>query len=198
MYEAREGRESTPESETRQRFGLRHALAGLQAGVAGALVLLACLMIGSLWNGRSIWVVPNLFATTFFGSGAYRNNWARTTWVGLALLVALYGALGALCGWVWGDRRNAARPDSGRALRRLYGAVAGILVYLVFFDWVWKHVNPLVTLYAPNRQLQIGHVLWGIVLVRAPLYARRIAASTSPAPVEEETVQEVRSGEVIR
>jgi hypothetical protein len=203
MYDAHEGWTSNPESDTRERFALRHALAGLQAGVLGALVILVCLMIGSLWDGRSIWVVPNLFATTFFGGAAYRNHFVRTTWTGVAMLIAVYGGLGAVWGWIWGDWRNASgKPDasrnSGRALLRLYGAIAGILVYLLFYDWLWKHVNPLVTLYAPNRQLQVGHVLWGIVLARSPLYARRIADSTNASSVPEEAVHEVRSGEVIR
>ena len=72
-----------------QSRGMHYALAGLQAGVLGAIVMVACLMAGSLWDGRSIWVVvlPNLFASTFFGSGAYRNQLLRTSWAGIALIV---------------------------------------------------------------------------------------------------------------
>ena len=175
-------------------LGLRHALAGLQAGVLGALVIFACLMVGSLWNGRSIWVVPNLFATTFFGSHVYRNQLLRTSWTGLALIVALYGGLGTLWGCIWRDRRT-------RWLG-LYGAVAGLCVYFLFYDFVWRHVNPLVTLYAPDRQLQLGHLLLGLALARSPLYARRIADSVLPEPaalreIYDVEAQEVRSGDVI-
>jgi hypothetical protein len=185
-------------NESRSRPGLRHALAGIHAGVLGALALLACLMIGSLWDNRSIWVVPNLFATTFFGSNAYRNQLARTSWAGLALILAVYGGLGMVWGLIWRDRRPAWLP--------LYGAAAGLLVYLVFYDFLWKHFNPLVTLYAPDRQLQIGHVLWGLILARSPSYSRHIAESLA-APPSQATAQdaaaepgdsEVRSGEVIR
>jgi hypothetical protein len=175
-----------------RKFPLRHALAGLQAGVLGALFIFACLMIGSLWNGRSIWVVPNLFATTFFGSGVYRDQLLRTSWTGIALIVAVYGALGALWGCIWRDRRIHWLG--------LYGAVAGLCVYFVFYDLLWRHVNPLIMLYAPERQLQVGHVLWGMVLARSPLYSRRIADSVSPTlpAVQEVAVQEVSSGEVIQ
>jgi hypothetical protein len=178
-----------------RRILLRHALAGLQAGVLGALVLVACLMIGSLWNGRSVWVVPNLFATTFFGSDVYRNQLLRTSWTGIALTVVAYGALGAFWGCIWRDQR---KPWLG-----LYGAVAGLCAYFLLYGAVWRHVNPLLTLYAPDRQLQLGHVLWGIVLARSPLYSRRIADSvrnqTPPPPgVQDVAVQEVSSGEVIR
>lgn len=181
------------------RLELRHALAGLQAGVLGALLLVAWLMIGALWNGRSIWVVPNLFASTFFGSGAYRNQFLRTSWTGVALLVVLYGLLGAVWGCIWRDER--------KRWLGLYGAVAGLCVYFFLYDFMWPHVNPLITLYAPDRQLELGHLLWGIALARSPLFARRIADSTSrstanpnvpPAVHDGDAGQEVRSGEVIR
>jgi hypothetical protein len=178
-----------------RRIPLRHALAGLQAGVLGALVIFACLMIGSLWNGRSIWVVPNLFATTFFGSEVYRNQLLRTSWTGIALIVAVYGALGVLWGCIWRDRR--------KPWLALYGAIAGLCVYFLSYGSLWRHVNPLVTLYAPDRQLQLGHILWGMVLARSPLYSRRIAESLReepPAPpeVQDVVVQEVSSGDIIR
>lgn len=171
-------------------LGLRHALAGLHAGVLGSLLIFACLMIGSLWDGRSIWVVPNLFATTFFGSGVYRNQFLRTSWTGIALIVAVYGVLGMLWGCIWREQR--------KAWLGLYGAITGLVVYFLFFNLLWKHVNPLITLYAPERQLQLGHILWGIVLARSPLYARRIAHSTYPPGVHDGAVHEVGSGEVIR
>jgi hypothetical protein len=178
---------------SRRDFALRHALAGLQAGVLGALVIFACLMVGSLWQGRSIWVVPNLFATTFFGSDVYRNHLLRTSWTGIALIVAVYGLLGALWGSIWGDERTSS-------WLALYGAIAGLGVYFLFYDFLWRHVNPLIPLYAPDRQLQLGHVLWGMVLARSPLYARRIADSNASPSMEihDVGVQDVRSGEVIR
>jgi hypothetical protein len=187
---------------------LRHLLAGLEAGVLGALLMVACLMIGSLWNGRSIWVGPNLFATTFFGSEVYRNQLLRTSWTGVALIVAIYGLLGILWGCVWRDER--------KRWLRVYGAVTGLCVYYLLYDLVWRHVNPLIPLYAPDRQLQLGHLLWGIVLASSPAFARRIADSTAhsashsasglssgganivTAVDDDAASQEVRSGEVIR
>jgi hypothetical protein len=181
-----------------QRLGMRHALAGLQAGVLGALIMFLCLMIGSLWYGRSIWVVPNLFSTTFFGSDAYRNHLLRTSWAGVALIVAIYGTLGTVWGCIWREKR--------KPWLAVYGALAGLVVYFVFYDFLWLRVNPLVTLYAPDRQLELGHILWGMVLARSPLYARRISdsivpsAGTSPKQPDENQeadVPAVSSGEVI-
>lgn len=185
---------------TRPDGGLepRHALAGLQAGVIGALALVACVMAGSVFEGRSIWVVPNLFATTFYGSEVYRNRLLHTSWTGVALIVGIYGVLGAIWGCIW-------RDDRKRWLR-LYGVLAGLGVYFVFFDYFWRHINPLITLYAPDRQLQLGHVLWGLVLARSPLYARRIAAAlsnkpalnkTTPPAIQDVAGPEIKSGEII-
>ncbi len=141
-------------------------MAGLQAGVLGALVMLGCLMVGSLLNRRSIWVAPNLFATTFYGAGVYYNQYARTAWAGVALLIVLYGGMGALWGCAWREERKAVAGG----LRAIFGMV----VYLVLFDFIWKQVNGLVVLYAPTAQLEFGHALWGMILAKSPAYSRRI------------------------
>ena len=176
-------------NDSGSRLGLRHALGGLEAGVLGALVMLACVMAGSLWDHKSIWVVPNLFATTFYGGSAYRNQLLRTTWSGVAFVVAVYGGLGVLWGCIWRDER--------KHWLALYGAILGLAVYFVFYDFMWKHANPLVVLYAPDRQLQVGHVLWGLILARSPGYSRRIAVSLEPPAAHDGEPVEVRSGEVI-
>jgi hypothetical protein len=155
---------------------LRDALAGLHASIVGVLVMFAGVALASLFHGRSIWVVPNLFSTTFFGIDAYRNRFANTSWAGLALTFAIYGALGVVWGCVWRDRKVRWLPA--------FGALTGIAVYYIFFGFIWRHLNPLVTLYAPDRQLQFGHIVWGLILARSPLYARRIAeAAQAPPPV---------------
>lgn len=187
-----------PSEDGGSRPALRHALAGIHAGVLGALAMLACVMIGSAWDHRSIWSVPNLFATTFFGGDVYLNQLVRTSWCGLALIIAIYGFLGMIWGLIWGklcgDKRRRALP--------LYGAIAGLLVYLFFNDLFWKYANPLFTVYAPDRQLELGHLLWGLLLARSPKYSRRIAESMSQkpgaTPLAGDEVQAVSSGEVIR
>ena len=150
------------------RLRLRHALAGLQAGVLGALLMLGFLMLGGVWDRHSIWAVPNLFATTFFGSDAYRNLFTSQSLAGASIFIAIYGVLGALWGCLW---RETQRPGLA-----FYGALTGLAIYFLFFDFVWKHVNPLIVLYAPNLQLQAGHVLWGLTLAQTPRFARRIAS----------------------
>jgi hypothetical protein len=172
---------------SRTRLSLRHALAGLQAGVLGALVMLGWLMIGAVIDRRSVWVVPNLFASTFYGANAYRNEFLRSSWVGVALFVAVYGALGILWGCIW---REQQRP---RLV--LYGAFFGIVIYYLLFHFVWRRINGLIVLYAPEQQLALGHIVWGMILAKSPKYARRIANAVSRPAAQED---EVRSGEVIK
>ena len=45
-------------------------LAGIQAGVVGALILLGYVALDSAWHRRSVWTVPNLLASTFYGESA--------------------------------------------------------------------------------------------------------------------------------
>jgi hypothetical protein len=171
---------------SRSRLSLRHALAGLQAGVLGALFMLAWIMIGSVFDRRSIWVVPNLFASTFYGADAYRNEFLHSSWAGVAVFIAIYGALGILWGCMW---RDESRPRL-----TLYGALFGIVVYYALFHFVWRRANGLIVLYAPVRTIALAHVLWGMILAKSPKYARRIGDfSRKPAGQEEA----VRSGEAI-
>lgn len=146
--------------------------------------MIAWLMLASRTSGRSAWMVPNLFATLFYGTEAYRNEYLRSSWAGLALIVFIYGCAGAL----WGLAVRESRPRFLAAT----GAVTGLAVFYVFFRIVWLHAAPLLTLYAPDRQLEFGHILWGLALARSPEFARRIALATGVYAPEE-----IKSGEVI-
>lgn len=177
-----------------RRGSLRYVLAGIEAGVVGALILVVWLMIASYFTGRSAWFTPNLFATTFFGGGVYRNHLVRASWTGIAAILAVYGVLGLLWGCVW----------RGRSVRGLVflGALTGLAIYFLLFDALLPHFNPLIAVYSPVRELEIGHVLWGMALARSPRYARRIDETISPAPRTPPELQEpepaVNSGEVIQ
>jgi hypothetical protein len=151
---------SAPHTEPRE--WLRRALAGLQAGVLGSLAMLLFLMLGSVWTGRSVWKVPNLFATAFAGPDAYRNQYTRTTLGGIALIVVIYGLLGVCWGLLAGDRQPKWLTFAALA--------AGFLVYEIFFGIIWNQTRPLITLYAPDRQLMAAHLVWGLLLARSVPY----------------------------
>ena len=108
---------------------LRQALAGLQAGVPGAIVMVLWVMAVSLFNRHSIWRVPNLFGTTFYGPEAYRGGFSMASASGLALILVIYGCLGAIWGIGFGEQR--------RAFLLVIGALTGLAVYFVFFRLIW-------------------------------------------------------------
>ncbi len=132
------------------------ASAGLQAGIVGVIWMFVLFVVAAFLTGGGIWSMPNLFATAFYGEYAWQNGFFRDTWSGIALLVVLYGSIGALWGCFWKDHR--------KPLLSFYGAILGLAVYYLFFNFVWTHVNPAIPLYAPIRQMQVAHVLWGAAL----------------------------------
>ena len=153
---------------------LRYALAGLEAGVLGAAAMLAVFFVAGRMNQRPAWLVLNLLATTFHGAGAYTAEFTVSTLTGLAFLFIVYGLLGAAWGLLWKDR-----PVKGLWMG---GAVAGYLVYLLFSSLVWKWLNPYFSLYSPEMQLKVAHVMWGTVLGQSPRYAASIAQVLRPQP----------------
>jgi hypothetical protein len=149
---------------------LRFAMAGLGAGTFGTFSMLAWVVLSSGLSRHSAWTVPNLFAIALRGPDAYRPGFHTATWSGLALIFAIYGGTGALWGVLWRNRRGTVGI--------LIGAAVGLVVWFIWFGILWKQFAPAVYLYAPDRQLQIGHILWGMALSRSGRYARRIAGGT--------------------
>lgn len=151
-------------------FPLRHILAGLEAGIVGALLMIVWSMAGSLWSRRSIWAIPNLYATTFYGSRVYTNQVLRSSWSGVALILAVCG----LGGIAWGLLGSVFWRSGRKPFLVLFGAMAGLLLYYLLFSGILRQAAPLVPLYAPEPETQIGYVIWGLALARSPGYARAI------------------------
>jgi hypothetical protein len=157
------------------------ALAGIQAGVSGALFMLAYVALDSAWHRRSIWLVPNLLASTFYGESAYQPNFGAHTSAGFALLLVLYGVLGALFGLV-------VRDQGSRLRMTVLGLIFGTGWFFLSFDVLWKFVNPMVRMYSPDRAMLVGHVLYGGLLGRRlPAYLRSMREVEGPADSHELT-----------
>lgn len=141
--------------------------------------MLAWVAFASLWYGRSVWTVPNLLASTFYGEPALRRHFGLPTVSGLALHVCIYGVVGAGFGLLVRDRFSVART----VVLAVLWAVAW---YYFSFGIFWKHVNPLVILYVHDRPMLVGHLLYGALLGAFPEYLRRLTATA-------ETVSLLRS-----
>ena len=185
---------SPADSLPRHKSGLLlHALAGLEAGIVGVIWMFGCFVVAAFWEGRGIWAVPNLFSTLFYGDYAYQDQFLRTTWAGLAVIIVLYGIVGAVWGCIWKEER--------KPLLSFFGALTGLATYYFFFNFFWVHANPLIPLYAPVRQLQVAHILWGAALARSPGYSKRISATLTGPQISRGSNQaaaEIVSGELIR
>ena len=155
----------------RTHFSPRHAVAGLQAGIVGAIYMILWSAAASLWSRRSIWMIPNLYASTFYGSRVYVSGFTRGSWSGVALMIAICGIGGLLWGLIWRDR--------DRPFLLVFGAATGLLFYYLLFKLIFRSANPLIPLYAPEPQIQIGYIAWGIALAKSPLYSRRIAGKAA-------------------
>ncbi len=159
------------------------AVAGLQAGIVGALSLLAWMGLSAAWQRRTFWTAANLMASTFFGPSAIRGGFSWPTVSGLALYVIIYGALGALFGAAVRDRLPLRSTV-------LAGIAFGMAWYYVSFHLLWNSVNPLVPLLYAERPTIFGHLIYGAVLGRVPRYCRELRAgvpamSVPAAPPEQ-------------
>jgi hypothetical protein len=156
-----------------ERHSTARLLPGLQAGMAGALVMLAWLALAMLWSKHSIWWFPNLMATTFGGEAALRLGFGKYTAAGLALHLIQFSFLGAIFALVM-----PAQMRRGRAV--LIGVIVGVAWFYLMYGLVWKHLNPIIPLYSPDRQILVGHVFFGMMLGRVSRYDRAAMAETFP------------------
>ena len=143
---------------------MRAALAGFQAGMVGVLVLLVWLGLASMWYRRSFWTAANLMASNFYGQAALGRPFSFSTLSGLALYVILYSLLGALFALVL-----YGRVRRGRLV--LLGMLVALAWYYLWWGWLWKSVNWIIALYTHDQPMLLGHVLYGALLGRFPVYA---------------------------
>jgi len=145
---------------------LESLLAGLQAGMVGALLMLAWLGVSAAWQQRSFWTAENLMASAFYGPGSIHSGFASRTLPGLALYLVLYSVLGALLGL-------AVRNRATRVRTILLAIFFAMVWYYASFHWMWERVMPLVALLHAERPTAIGHVIYGLWLGRFPEYLKR-------------------------
>src|SRR5438067_578252 len=123
------------------RSRLRLVIAGLESGVLGGMFMLAWLGLLSVLQGRSVWTIPNLLASTFYGEAALRRGFRWSTLSGVALHVIMSATVGLLFSL-------AVREIVSRRRVMLLGVAAGVAWYFLSLGIFWKHVNPIVPLYA--------------------------------------------------
>ena len=138
--------------------------AGLQTGMAGALVMLSWLCLATMLTQHSVWWLPNLMATSFWGDPALRNGFGKYSTAGLALYLLQYTALGVLFAWVVPKGTPYTR-------RLLFGVVLSLGYYYFMYGYVWRLLDPLIPLYSADRAVLVAHVFFGMMLALLPRYA---------------------------
>lgn len=167
-------------TEARAGGAISACLAGLQAGMLGAICMMAWLGISAKWQLRSFWTAENLMASAFWGPSSVRGGFGFRSVAGLAVYLLIYSLLGALLALVLRDR---LRPT--RAL--LVGIVFALAWYFLSFRLLYVRILPLVALLHVERQTILGHLIYGTFLGRYPVYLPKPPAAgpedqPEPAP----------------
>jgi len=157
------------------RTRLATLLAGLEGGTVGVLWMLVWLGASSVWQQRSFWTPENLMATAFDRNSTLAPVFTWATCAGLALYVVIYSLLGAAFSSILRDRVPRRRV--------MLSAVTFALAWYYFsFRWTFKFALPLVALLHVEHPTLVGHLLYGTMLGRYPIYVQRLLG-TAPPPV---------------
>jgi hypothetical protein len=159
--------------ERRLAKSLPAFLAGLQAGMLGVWWMLAWMGASAVWQRESFWTPENLMARVFYGNAAIGRGFAASTVSGLALYVFLYSLLGA--GFAMAAAGRLRRP------RLTLASIAFALCwYYAAFHVAARAVSPPLALLDAERTTVLGHVLYGALLARFPVYLPQAAEPPVP------------------
>ena len=174
-------------AEGRPANSLRLLFAGLEAGMLGALWMLAWMGLSATWQRRSFWMPENLMATAFASDAPIRTGFVSSTISGLALYLLIYSLLGALFAFA-----VRGRVPRGRVL--LWSVAFALAWYYLSFHGIWKSVIPLVARLHVERATVLGHLLYGTVLARYPVYLERWEQPAPSAEAEPQPPAEAAEG----
>jgi hypothetical protein len=150
-------------------------MAGVEAGVLGGLFVIVWLGILSLLQGRSLWSVPNLLASTFYGEMALRRGFRWSSLSGVALQLTVSSIAGMLFGL-------AVSGIASRSRVMILGVATGLAWYFLSVGVFWKYVNPMVPLYARGGGMLLAHLGMGFFLGSFPRYVEALDSGSAEAP----------------
>jgi hypothetical protein len=163
-------------TETRVPAAFSTLLAGLQAGMLGALWMLAWLGVSSAWQNRGFWNSENLFATAFYGSDAVRSDFGLKTLPGIALCLLIYSLLGGIFALAVGSRVRPFRL-------MLAGILFALGWFYLSFHLIWKSAMPLLYLLYSDRPMVVGHLIFGFCVGRFPAHYAGRPLQLAPAAI---------------
>jgi hypothetical protein len=153
---------------------LATVLAGLEGGTVGVLWMLAWLGVSSLWQQRGFWSPENLMSTAFDRNATLAPMFTWATCGGLALYMLIYSLLGMIFASV-----VRGRVPRGRVM--LVAVLFAVFWYYFTFRLVFPFAFPLVATLHVVRSTIVGHLLYGTMLGRYPIYFDRLMGAAPPA-----------------
>ncbi len=138
-----------------------HAIAGVEIGVIGGILMILWLALSTPLIGEPWWTNLNLFASHYYPYTAVRNGAGMVTLAGCSFLLVLAGAIGALAGVI--------TPGG-----RLFGLGVALVWYLLSYGILWKKFAPLLATYGSQPLLIVAFFLYGSALGWHPDIVRRI------------------------
>lgn len=154
---------------------LLRAIAGVESGVIGGVFMLAWLALLSLFQGRSIWSVPNLLASTFYGEAALRRGFRWTSLSGVALHLIMTAMAGLMFGL-------AVSGIASRSRVMLLGFASGMVWYFLWLGFFWKLMNPIVPVYGSGGGMLLAHLGLGYFLGSFPKYWSELKPAPAARP----------------
>ena len=106
---------------------------------------------------------------------AIRAGFAGRTLSGLAVYLLLYSLLGALLAWAVRDRLARIRV-------LMVSVLFALIWYYLSYRLLWRTVAPLIALLHVERATVLGHLVYGTLLGRYPVYLPRPPVPPPPAP----------------
>ena len=134
-------------------------LAGLDAGVGGAVLALAWLAFYSRLTGDLWWSRFNVAAAPLFGNRVFSSGLGFATLTGASLLLIGFSLFGAVLG-----RLTPAPPRWYRSLG--VSLLGTLVVYLVAQRWLWPAIHPFARSYFTPPVTLPAHILFGLSMVR--------------------------------
>ena len=153
-------------------------LAGLQAGTAGGLLMLAYFSLQSAILRQPWWSMANLLGTAIYGQSALWRGLGRATLAGAALQLLIAAAVGILFGVFFSRLRGWTAP-------LLLGIATGVACFFFCHDGMFGRISPLIPVYAPRSSTIVGHLLLGLALSRVAAIYRSLEPVFARAPATE-------------
>ena len=156
-------------------------LAGLQAGMLGALWMLLWMGLIAVWQRRGFWTPENILASVFRPRGDIPVDFGGATISGLALYLLLYCLLG-------GGFALLAGPGRMRPARvKLLALVFALAWYYSSYHLLWKAMAPAMALFNTPGPTVAGHLIYGVALGRFPVHFPRYDKPSAEIVAEPET-----------